>query len=305
MTPSGPRTTAFRKGQAAEGGLSSWRQMALGYLLITLPLVVMLTLILYPAFLSVFDTLTAPAATGGLRFSLAAYREFFATPLAVTNLLFSLRITVITVALLLLVGLPISLFLRFTQGRLSDLIQMLAMFPLFVPGIIAAYALIRFLGNNGWLDRFLHLLFGYEGFVSPYLRPAGIVVGLVWEGISVTVLILTAGLAQIPDPLLETAQDVGASRLQIFWRIVIPLLQRSLLIALTLNFLAVFGAFTIPYLLGPASPEMMGVYMRRTFYDANLPSRAQVQAVITFLICGVISLLYVRSVVRQRVAEGL
>ena len=50
---------------------------------------------------------------------------------------------------------------------------------------------------------------------------------------------------------------------------------------------------------------MMGVYMRRTFYDANLPSRAQVQAVITFLISGVVSLLYVRSVVRQRVEEGI
>ena len=74
------------------------------------------------------------------------------------------------------------------------------MFPLFVPGIIAAYALIRFLGNHGWLDRFLHLLFGYEDFVSPYLRPAGIVVGLAWEGISVTVLILTAGLSQNTGP---------------------------------------------------------------------------------------------------------
>ena len=303
MTPSGPKS--LFAGQAAFGGLSSWRQVALGYLLVALPLVVMLTLIIYPASLSVFDTLTDQTPAGGLRFSLDDYRAFFETPLAVTNLIFSLRITVITVIVLMLIGLPISLFLRFTQGRLSDIIQMLSMFPLFVPGIIAAYALIRFLGNHGWLDRFLHLLFGYEDFVSPYLRPAGIVVGLAWEGISVTVLILTAGLSQIPDPLLETAQDVGASRLQIFWRIVIPLMQRSLLIALTLNFLAVFGAFTIPYLLGPASPEMMGVYMRRTFYDANLPSRAQVQAVITFLISGVVSLLYVRSVVRQRVEEGI
>ena len=49
---------------------------------------------------------------------------------------------------------------------------MLALFPLFVPGIIAAYALIRFIGDNGWLERFLHLLFGYEGFTSPYLRPS-------------------------------------------------------------------------------------------------------------------------------------
>ncbi len=274
-----------------------------GYALIFLPLLVMGALILYPALLSLFDTLTLRDSGGALRFSLAAYAEFFATPLAVRNLLFSLRITVVTVVVLFLLGFPISLYLRFTAGRLSGIIQILALFPLFVPGIIAAYALIRFIGDNGWLERFLHLLFGYEGFTSPYLRPGGIVVGLAWEGISITVLILTAGLSQIPDPLLETARDVGANRWQIFWRIILPLMKRSVLIGLTLNFLTVFGSFTIPYLLGPASPEMMGVYMRRTFYDANLPSRAQVQAVITFLICGVISLLYVRSVVSQKVAE--
>jgi putative spermidine/putrescine transport system permease protein len=172
-----------------------------------------------------------------------------------------------------------------------------------VPGIIAAYALIRFLGANGWLERFLDVLFGYEGYVSPYLRPSGIVVGLVWEGIPITVLILTAGLSQISDGLLETAQDVGANRLQIMVRIVLPLLTRSMLIVMTLNFLGAFGSFTIPYLLGPASPEMMGVYMRRTFYDSNQPNRAQVQAVITFIISALVSILYVRSVVRQRLEQ--
>ncbi len=289
--------------QATSRGLFRIPQSVGGYALIFLPLLVMGTLILYPALLSLFDTITLRNSAGALRFSLADYAEFFATPLAVRNLIFSLNITLVTVAVLFLLGFPISLYLRFTAGRLSDVIQILALFPLFVPGIIAAYALIRFIGDNGWLERFLHLLFGYEGFTSPYLRPGGIVVGLAWEGISITVLILTAGLSQIPDPLLETAQDVGANRWQVFWRITLPLMKRSALIVLTLNFLTVFGSFTIPYLLGPASPEMMGVYMRRTFYDANLPSRAQVQAVLTFLISGVISLLYVRAVVSQKVEE--
>ncbi len=278
-------------------------QSVSGYALIFLPLLVMGTLIIYPALLSVVDTLTLRDSGGRLQFSLSDYTEFFATPLAVRNLLFSLRITVVTVVVLFLLGFPISLYLRFTRGRLGDIIQILALFPLFVPGIIAAYALIRFIGDNGWLERILHLLTGYEGYTSPYLRPAGIVVGLAWEGISITVLIMTAGLSQIPDPLLETAKDVGANRWQTFWRITLPLMKRSVLIVLTLNFLTVFGSFTIPYLLGPASPEMMGPYMRRTFYDANLPSRAQVQAVITFLISGVISLLYVRSVVSQKIEE--
>lgn len=301
MTASTPDLQITKR--AARRGPFRLPQFLVGYLLISLPLLVMAALIIYPAGLSVFDTVTVEDDSLGIRFSLDDYAEFFNTPLAVRNLNFSLRMTLITVGVLFLVGFPISLYLRFTPGRVGDLVQTLSLFPLFVPGIIAAYALIRFMGDNGWLERFLHLLFGYEGFTSPYLRPAGIVVGLAWEGISVTVLILTAGLSQIPSALLETARDIGANRFQTFWRIILPLMKRPVMIVLTLNFLTVFGSFTIPYLLGPASPEMMGVYMRRTFYDANLPSRAQVQAVLTFLISAVISLLYVRSVVSQKISE--
>jgi len=276
----------------------------LPYLLVAPPFVLMLVLIIYPALLAIVDTLWM-TQNGVAVFTLARYVDFFQTPLAVTNLLFTLQVTLVTVVALLLVCFPIALYLRFVTSRLSGLVQLLALFPLFVPGIITAYALIRFLGDNGWLDRFLVALFGIDGYVSPYLRPAGIVVGLVWEGIPITVLILTAGLAQVPDAMLETARDVGANRLQTFWHVILPLMRRAFLIAVTLNFLLAFGAFTIPYLLGPASPEMMGVYMRRTFYDANLPNRAQVQAVITFLISALVSMLYVRSVVSQRVEEGL
>jgi putative spermidine/putrescine transport system permease protein len=278
------------------------REQIFGYLLVAPPFFVMVALILYPAALAAIDTLMVER-DGVVTFSLERYAEFFRTPLAVTNLLFTLRITIITVALLFVVCLPIALYLRFRATRIAHVVQLLALFPMFVPGIIAAYALIRFLGANGWLERFLDVLFGYEGYVSPYLRPSGIVVGLVWEGIPITVLILTAGLSQISDGLLETAQDVGANRLQIMVRIVLPLLTRSMLIVMTLNFLGAFGSFTIPYLLGPASPEMMGVYMRRTFYDSNQPNRAQVQAVITFIISALVSILYVRSVVRQRLEQ--
>jgi ABC-type spermidine/putrescine transport system permease subunit I len=279
-------------------------QALAGYLLVAPPFLVMLLLIIYPALLAAVDTFFV-TENGVRRFTLDRYIEFFQTPLAVTNLIFTLEVTVVTVIILFAVCFPISLYLRFSAGRVTSIVQILSLFPMFVPGIITAYALIRFMGANGWLERFLEVLFNYEGYVSPYLRPSGIVIGLVWEGIPLTVLILTAGLSQISDEMIETARDVGANSFQVFWRIIVPLLTRPLLIVLTLNFLGAFGAFTIPYLLGPASPEMMGVYMRRTFYDANLPSRAQVQAVITFAISALVSILYVRSVVSQKIEEGV
>jgi len=52
--------------------------------------------------------------------------------------------------------------------------------------------------------------------------------------------------------------------------------------------------------MGPASPEMMGVFMQRTFSELRDPAQAQTQAVMSFLFCAAVGVIYVRSVIRSR-----
>ena len=263
----------------------------------------MVLLIVYPATLSTVRTLR-PRVNGERQFGFENYQAFFSDPTSVANLIFTLSSTATVIVLLFLLCLPIALYLRFSSSWIAHWVQGLALFPLFVPGIILAYALIRFIGPNGLLETFIEVTTGWQGYRTPYLKPAGAIIGLVWEGIPITVLILTAGLAQVPDNLIEAARDVGASRPQIFGRIIFPLIQRSLLIAFALNFLGVVGAFTLPYLLGPAAPQMMGPFMQRTFYNVLNPDAAETQAVITFLLSAFVGFLYVRSAVKQQSQEG-
>ncbi len=264
----------------------------------------MALLIVYPAALSVFDTLTATSADGSTRFTLESYVTFFQLPDALPNLWFTLRITVVTVTILFALCFPIAYYLRFSTSQLSVPVRFLALFPMFVPGIVTAFALIRFLGDNGWIENILFSLTGWEGWVSPIAKPQGIVIGLVWEGVPVTVLVLTAGLSQVPNHLIESARDVGANGRQVFFRIIFPQIRRSVMIVLTLNFLGVFGAFTIPLLLGGASPQMYGHYMANRLYGIGQYTHAQTAAVIMFLISAAVGTLYVRSVVNQRMEKG-
>ena len=274
------------------------------YLLVAPPVAIMGLLIVYPAVLSIFDTFTATTADGARRLTLEHYITFFRLEDALPNLWFTLRITVLTVALLFGVCFPIAYYLRFSSSRLSVPVRFLALFPMFVPGIVTAFALIRFLGDNGWIENILFTLTGWEGWVSPIAKPQGIVIGLVWEGVPVTVLVLSAGLAQVPDHLIESARDVGANGRAVFFRIIFPLIRRSVLIVLTLNFLGVFGAFTIPLLLGGASPQMYGHYMANRLYGIGQYTHAQTAAVIMFVISAAVGTLYVRSVVNERIGKG-
>ena len=60
-----------------------------------------------------------------------------------------------------------------------------------------------------------------------------------------------------------------------------------------------FGAFTIPYLLGPAQPMMMGVSMQQTFNNYMDRTGALTQAVLTFGFCAAVGVIYVRTVTRS------
>ena len=135
---------------------------------------------------------------------------------------------------------------------------------------------------------------------SPYLTPWGPVIGLVWDNIPLTVLILVAGLGAVSNQSVEAARDVGAGRLAVLWYIILPRISNSILVAISFTVLGIFSSFTLPYVLGPAAPEMMGPYMQRTFRDLNDPTNAITQAVIAFGFCIVFGLFYVRSVAKNQ-----
>ena len=275
------------------------REALLGYLLVAPPTLLIVALFFLPAAQSFVRTITRDGAV-----SFARYTSFFASPIARSNLLFTFAVTLASIAVLFAICFPLAIYLRFSQSRVANWALSLALLPLFVPGIMSSYALIRFLRPRGMLVTLLNVVGLAAFYETPYLKPLGVVIGLVWEGIPFTLLVLTAGLGQVDDALIESARDVGANSWQIFTRILLPLTRRAALIVFCLNFIGTFGAYTIPYLLGPAAPQMMGVYMQQTLQGYQQPLDAETQAVITFAICLLVGLFYIRAIARSQLGRG-
>ena len=270
-----------------------------GLLLVALPVLLLGWLIVYPIISAVMGTIFVPQADGSSQFSLASYKFFFTDGYSLANLWVTLWTTFICGLLLVIIGLPIALYLRFSEGRLAGYVQGLAIFPMFVPSIILSYALIRTIGPNGTVDILLNAV-GLPKLPSPYLTPWGPVIGLVWDNLPLTVLMLTAGLSSISKSSIEAARDVGAKPFRVFFSIILPRMGNSLLVTASFAVLGIFSSFTLPYVLGPASPEMMGPFMQRTFSDMNDPLNALTQAVISFAFCLAFGIFYVRSIARNR-----
>jgi ABC-type spermidine/putrescine transport system permease subunit I len=268
-------------------------------LLVAVPVLLVLWLIIWPIISAMVSTIWLPTPEGGRSLSVSSYEFFINDPYSRANLGITLWTTAVCAVLLLVVCLPIALYLRFSDSKLAAYVQGLAIFPMFVPSIILSFAFIRVLGPNGTVDLLLNAV-GLPKIKSPYLTPWGPVIGLVWDNIPLTVLILLSGLGNVSNQAIEAARDVGAGRWAVLWHIILPRVSNSILVAISFAVLGIFSAFTLPYILGPAAPEMMGPFMQRTFRDLFDPTNAITQAVITFGFCIVFGLFYVRSVAKNR-----
>ena len=271
-----------------------------GLALVAAPLVLLIGLVLFPTVSMVANTFQV-TGEAGRSFSVSKYAAFFADDYSVENLRYTLVWTMISCVTALGISLGLALYLRFSEGRIATMIHALSLFPLFVPAIVISYAMVRFLGPNGLFQLLLEKV-GFTGYQTPYLTPVGPYIAFVWESLPLPVLILGAGLAQVSDHAIEAARDLGAGPVRIFTQILLPQLKRFLLIGFALIFLGVVGSFTVPYLLGPPAPEMMGVYMQRTLSNMR-PEEAQVQAVVLMVVAMIVGGFYIATMLRNQRAR--
>ena len=273
----------------------SRRQGALGLALVLPPLLVLIFLIIVPAVSAVIDTLHPPEGAG---WTLTNYALILGNRVLRSDIRFSIVVTLAAVAVTFCLSYPLALYLRFTKGRLPSLLAVLFTIPLFVPVVIASFAMITFLVNHGMVSTVLYRM-GIERFPSLVYNATGIVLTEVWTTIPFAVLILGAGLQAIDDSLIDGARDVGAGPLRTFVSIILPLNATPTMITLTLLFIGIFGSFTIPYLVGGNAPQMLGVTMTNYLTQYLRRLDAVTIAVIAFVIAAAVGALYVVSVSRR------
>jgi ABC-type spermidine/putrescine transport system permease subunit I len=275
----------------------AYKEKAAGLALIAAPMALLVVLVLLPTVAMVWGTFQVQTDLG-TRLGIDRYLAFFADGYSMANLRYTLIQTLASCLTALSLSLGIALYLRFSQGRIATMIHALSLFPLFVPSVVISYALVRFMGPNGLLQLLLEQI-GFTHYRTPYLTPFGPFIAFVWENLPLPVLVISAGLAQVSDHAIEAARDLGARAPRILFQILLPQLRRSLLIAFALSFLGVVGSFTVPYLLGPPAPEMLGVFMQRTLSNLRRPEEAQVQAVIMIIMASVVSGFYIFTMLRS------
>lgn len=129
---------------------------------------------------------------------------------------------------------------------------------------------------------------------STSLALTSVIVVDIWHWVPFVFLILFAAVEGLPVDLLEAARVDGATRWQIVWRIMIPLLRPAIVVAFLFRSILAFKVFDEVYLLtsgGPGtSTELINLHLYKVFFEQNqlgygaLLSLAVIGAIVSFLL---------------------
>jgi len=236
-------------------------------------------------------------------YTLQYYAKLFTDKVMSANIIFTLKLTIISVIAVVLIGYALAVYMRFSSGKIVSGIKKMYMIPMFVPSVIASYGIINMYGNHGWLSRLL-LPFGVENIPKIIFDYKGIILANLWFNIPFTTMLLASALSGIPNALIESAKDVGAGRLQIFFKLIVPLTYRTMLVAITFSFMGIIGGFTAPFLIGPNSPQVLGVAMRQVFSVYQETQLASATAVFMFVLCSFMGYFYIRTMIKDDKASS-
>jgi N,N'-diacetylchitobiose transport system permease protein len=218
--------------------------------------------------------------------------------------------TAANVALTMGLGLLLALLLV----RLSTPVRVLLTTGLVLawsmPAVVAVQVWIWMTNfQNGILNYTLTTLgvgdyFQHDWYATTFSKLAMVTLLIVWGALPFVVLTLYAGLSQVPRELLEAASIDGASSWRGFRDVTYPVLKPILYILTSLSIIWDFGVFTQAYLLIGASQVnvdnyLMGVYVFIEGYGHSDFGRGAAISVLMLVIVAVLSVFYVRKMVRM------
>ncbi len=253
-------------------------RLTLGYTLFYLSLVVLIPMsaLFFKTFSLSFDQFWAAVTSERV---MASYRLTFGASLiaALVNLVFGLLLAWVLV--------------RYSfPGK--KIIDALVDLPFALPTAVAGISLTALLAGNGWLGQYLEPLGIKLAFV-----PAGVVIALIFIGIPFVVRTVQPVLEDFEKELEEAATSLGASRLQIFTKVILPHIAPALLTGFAMAFARAIGEYgSVIFIAGnvPLVSEITPLIIigKLEQYDyAGATAVAVVMLVISFMLLLVINAL--------------
>ncbi|KIS43559.1 spermidine/putrescine ABC transporter permease PotB [Kosakonia radicincitans] len=229
-----------------------------------------------------------------LIFTLDNYTRLF-DPLYFDVLLHSLNMALIATFACLALGYPFAWFLAKLPANVRPLLLFLLIVPFWTNSLIRIYGLKIFLSTKGYLNAFLLWLGVIDTPIRIMFTPGAVIIGLVYILLPFMVMPLYSSIEKLDKPLLEAAKDLGASKLQTFTRIIIPLTMPGIIAGCLLVMLPAMGLFYVADLMGGAKNLLVGNVIKSQFLNIRDWPFGSATSITLTIVMGLMLLIYWRA----------
>ena len=194
--------------------------------------------------------------------SLDNFRRFF-TPTYLKVLSKSINIAFLSTVLCLLLGYPMAFIISKEKPSKRNIMILMFVIPMWMNFLLRTYAWMTILGKTGFIN-FIVTKLGFAPLDLMYNDKA-VLLGMVYNFLPFMVLPIYSVLVKIDKSLIEAAEDLGANKITVFRKVILPLSLPGVITGATMVFIPALSTFVISSLLSGNKYTLIGNIIQQQF----------------------------------------
>ncbi|MGF0468170.1 ABC transporter permease [Lysinibacillus fusiformis] len=246
------------------------------YVLISPLFLVLFAYVVYPF----YQTFTQSFA-GDKRF--LHYKKFFnlASPANLEALWTSIYISIISVLCCAIVGVTMAFLLERYNFPGRRILAILVLVPMALPPLVGVLSFSFLYGDSGIFPRIFQHLFGLDHVPFSLKGIWGVIVVHTFTMYTYFYLTASAAIKGLDPALEEAATSLGAGRIRVWTKVILPMLTPSIVASSLLVFMISMASYTAPLMFGVERTMTMQIYLSRT--NGNLEMAATQSMILSFV----------------------
>ncbi len=246
------------------------------YVLISPLFLVLFAYVVYPF----YQTFTQSFA-GDERF--LHYKKFFnlASPANLEALWTSIYISIISVLCCAIVGVTMAFLLERYNFPGRRILAILVLVPMALPPLVGVLSFSFLYGDSGIFPRIFQHLFGLDHVPFSLKGIWGVIVVHTFTMYTYFYLTASAAIKGLDPALEEAATSLGAGRIRVWTKVILPMLTPSIVASSLLVFMISMASYTAPLMFGVERTMTMQIYLSRT--NGNLEMAATQSMILSFV----------------------
>lgn len=214
-------------------------------------------------------------------FSFKAYKQIFKPEYGLI-VLRTLKITIISTLITILISIPSAYAMA--RSKHQTFFLFLIIIPFWTNSLIRIFAWMSILNNDGILNQILMSLHLTKEYIPFLYNTKAVILVSVYMYIPYAILPIFTAVDRFDFSLLEAARDLGATKPVAMIKILLPGIKSGVVSALIFTFIPIFGAYTVPLLVGGKDSYMLGnIIVDQVQKTRNWPLASTFSIIITII----------------------